>query len=334
LYALGEEAVWRGDFTTKGKKRDDAKMNASCSRSTATACTSQAAILENPFSISYLETIIDRRLRVILPSQQVPPQLLHTAFGYSVLAPGKRLRPTITMLTCFQLGRRDLAALDCACAIEMVHAASLVLDDLPCMDNAERRRGQPTAHRKFGEDIAVLSSVGLLNMAFGVVAAMDDLPPEIRINLVGLLSHAVGSNGLIAGQLMDLKMRSAQSRSLERLNDLKTGALFVAAAEAGAIVAGSNHETLKHVRGFASELGLAFQIADDILDTGAYADQTGKDTGKDVGKPTLLTVLGEDGCRAAYGEHVEQCRQHLAALSATDAPLGKFVEHCLAQVEV
>jgi geranylgeranyl diphosphate synthase type II len=294
----------------------------------------QTTSLEKPISISYLEAIIDRRLRVILPSQQVAPQLLHMAVSYSALAPGKRLRPIITMLTGFHLGREDLAALDCACAIEIIHAASLVLDDLPCMDNSDLRRGQPTAHRKFGEEVAVLSGVGLLNMAFGVVAAMNDLTPEARIRLISLLSDAVGSNGLIAGQLMDLKLRSAQSANLKRLNALKTGALFIAAAEAGAIVADAGSENMEHVRGFASELGLAFQIADDILDTATYAGQTGKDTGKDEGKPTLLTVLGESGSRAAYDEHVDRCRQHLSALSASEAPLGQFVEHCLAQVNV
>lgn len=309
-------------------------MNASSKRNAAPESPPPAELAQSPSSISYLESIIERRLRVILPSQQVAPQFLHMALGYSVLAPGKRLRPVIAMLTCFHLGREDLAALDCACAIEIIHAASLVIDDLPCMDNAELRRGQPTAHRKFGEDVAVLSGVGLLNMAFGVVAAMEDLPADVRIELVSLLSNAVGSNGLIAGQLMDLKMRTAQPGSLARLNALKTGALFVAAAEAGAIVAGASPDKLEHVRGFASQLGLAFQIADDILDAPTYAGQTGKDTGKDVGKPTLLTVLGEAGAHAAYHEHVERCRQHLAALSATDAPLGSFVEHCLAQVDV
>lgn len=310
-------------------------MNASSKRdSAADSARPPAAMTESLSSISYLESIIERRLRVILPSPQVAPQFLHMALGYSVLAPGKRLRPIMTMLTCFHLGREDLAALDCACSIELIHAASLVIDDLPCMDNAELRRGQPTAHRKFGEDVAVLSGVGLLNMAFGIIAAMDDLSAEIRIELVGLLSSAVGSNGLIAGQLMDLKMRTAQAGSLARLNALKTGALFVAAAEAGAIVAGASRNKVEHVRGFASELGLAFQIADDILDTASYAGQTGKDTGKDAGKPTLLTVLGEEGAHSAYHEHVERCRRHLAALSAIDAPLGRFVEHCLAQVDV
>lgn len=309
-------------------------MNASSKRETSADDLLPAGSPDSPSSISYLESIIERRLRVILPSQQVAPQFLHMAFGYSVLSPGKRLRPIITMLTCFHLGRDDLAALDCACAIEIIHAASLVIDDLPCMDNAELRRGQATAHRKFGEDVAVLSGVGLLNMAFGVVAALDDLPAETRIELVSLLSNAVGSNGLIAGQLMDLKMRTAQPGNLARLNALKTGALFVAAAEAGAIVAGACADKIEHVRGFASELGLAFQIADDILDTAPYAGRTGKDTGKDAGKPTLLAILGEEGAHATYHAHVDKCRQHLAALSGTDAPLGRFVEHCLAQVDV
>lgn len=309
-------------------------MSAEFSSSQNDKCQSLETESKSLWSVSHLESIIDRRLRVLLPGEQVAPQILHTAFSYNLLAPGKRLRPLLTLLTSFHFGSRDLVAIDCACAVEMVHAASLILDDLPCMDDAERRRGQSTLHRKFGEDIAVLAGVGLVNMAYGVISTAEGLQAETRSEVASILSSAVGSNGLIGGQIMDLRVRSAQPNDLEKLNALKTGALFVAASEIGAVIAGAPESHLKHIQGFARELGLAFQIADDVLDKPEHAGKTGKDTGKDVGKPTMRTLLGDAGAREAYREHVTRCREHIASISANDAPLGKFVEHCLAQVDV
>ena len=288
------------------------------------------------WSASDLEGIIDRRLRGLVPDQKAAPQLLHKAISYSLLAPGKRWRPMITLLTSFQFGRRDLRALDCACAIEMIHAASLVMDDLPAMDDSAIRRGQPTTFRQFGEDIAVLSSIALLNMAFGVVASSEGVLPEIRVELVQLLSNAVGSNGLVGGQIMDLRLRSdtVGARALEKLNQLKTGALFVAAAEAGARIAGAPEGMLKIVRQFALEFGHAFQIADDVLDGTAHTGLTGKDTGKDFDKPTLARVLGQDGARQLFESHAARCRRCLSEMSGADNPLAEFVEACLARVRL
>jgi geranylgeranyl diphosphate synthase, type II len=288
------------------------------------------------WSASYLTAAIDRRLDALVHNQQQAPHILRSAIGYSVLAPGKRLRPTITLLTSFHFGQRDLLALDCACAIEMVHAASLLMDDLPAMDNAKMRRGQPTTHRKFGEDIAVLSGVALLNLAFGVVASVEGIAAPARAELVRLISNAVGSNGLVGGQVMDLRTRLAgiSVQELEHLNACKTGALFAAAAEAGAVVAGAPDRMLAPVRQFALDLGRAFQIADDVLDGAAHAGRTGKDTGKDTGKPTLASVLGNDGARQLYRTYAARCRQSIADIGAAGAPLGEFVECCLSQVDV
>ena len=299
-------------------------------------CSDVSATEAVYWSPSYLQAVVDRRLRVLVPNVHQPPQLLHQAIAYSLLAPGKRLRPLIVLMTSHHFGRRDLAALDAACAIEMVHAASLIMDDLPAMDDAQERRGKPTAHRQFGEDIAVLSGIALLNMAFGVIASTEAVPHPVRVELVRLLSSSIGSGGLVGGQVMDLRMRSAAVRQaeLERINGLKTGSLFAAAAEAGALVAGASQPSLDSARRFASEFGLAFQIADDVLDGLAHSGRTGKDTGQDAGKPTLLTVIGEDSARMLHRTHLARCRGHLAEIDATDAPLGLFIEQCLAQVRV
>jgi geranylgeranyl diphosphate synthase type II len=252
------------------------------------------------------------------------------AMGYSLLGPGKRIRPLLTMLTSRHCGRRDLAALDTACAIEMVHAASLVMDDLPAMDNARLRRGQPTAHLAHGEDIAILSGIALLNLAYGVLATTAGVTPEVRIALVQLVVGAVGSDGLVGGQVMDLMLRdgSTADHQLVKLNELKTASLLVAAAEAGAIIAGASPAVVAQIRDFALDLGAAFQIADDLLDDPAYARQTGKDTGKDAGKPTLPSRLGREEAKRLLQRHLSSARGHLAKSGTADSPLVSLIDHC------
>jgi geranylgeranyl diphosphate synthase type II len=288
------------------------------------------------WSVSHLEAIIDRRLRILLPDQHAAPHALHQAMSYVLLSPGKRLRPVLTMLMSLHFGRRDLLAVDCACAIEMVHAASLVMDDLPSMDDAMLRRGQPTAHRAFGEDIALLTSISLLNLAYGVVSSSPELGAEVRLEIVRTLFGAVGSNGLVGGQALDLRTRSASTPAadLERINALKTGQLIAAACETGALVAGVPPHLLAPVRAVGMELGLAFQIADDVLDGEAYSGRTGKDTGKDRNKPTLASALGQASAVRRYHEHAARCREALAEIGADRGPLAAYLEQCLTHVEV
>lgn len=248
--------------------------------------------------------------------------------AYNLLAPGKRLRPLLTLLTSFHFGRRDLAALDVACAIEMVHAASLVMDDLPAMDNAAYRRGQPTLHLKFGEDIAILSSVALLNQAFEILAGCSDLSADLRLELIRLVTSAIGPNGLIGGQTMDLNLRTSPSRDddLVKVNNLKTAALFVAAAEAGARVAGVKGSNLNLVRQFALELGAAFQIADDLMDDPSFAGRTGKDTGKDANKPTMLSRNGLEDTRSKLRDHLHAARKCLDQTGSHDRRLRDLID--------
>jgi geranylgeranyl diphosphate synthase, type II len=286
------------------------------------------------WSVDTLRTVVDRRLRLLVPHAQIPPQQLHQAMCYSLLAPGKRLRPVLTLLASFHFGVRDLAALDAACALEMVHAASLIMDDLPAMDNAEMRRGQPTAHRQFGEEIAILAAVALLNQAYGVIGSMALSNDTARADLVRTFARVIGSDGLVGGQVIDLKERDQgmDPRRIEKLNELKTAALFVAAVEAGAIVAGATGDRFAAARIFATHLGLAFQIADDLLDDPAMAGQTGKDTGKDAGKPTVVSVLGPQGARETLDQHLVAARAALLVMSPEPSPLTAFFEASFAQL--
>ncbi|MFM8859842.1 MAG: polyprenyl synthetase family protein, partial [Methylocystis sp.] len=275
-----------------------------------------------------LRLLINDRLSQLLPQGDTDLPMLHTAMSYILLAPGKRLRPLLTILTAQNFGCKVFTALDVACAVEMIHAASLILDDLPSMDNAMVRRGQKTTHRKFGEDIAILSGVGLLNLAFSVLASIKTLSPDILIKLIRLLTNAVGSDGLIGGQVMDLHLRSAltNDEQLTKVNAQKTAVLFTAAAEAGALLAGVKDSELSLVRKFASELGAGFQIADDFLDDIAYSGQTGKDTGKDMDKPTILSKIGRSDARKMMYHHLSAARAYLDKMDGNRQKLSALID--------
>ena len=165
------------------------------------------AVAARKAKIGSFRAQLDARLADLVPASSQP---LGAAMNYAVSTPGKRLRPLLLLLIATQLGQTVDAALDAACAVEMVHAASLVLDDLPCMDDAPLRRGQPSTHARFGEDVAVLTGVALLNQAYDLLARAAHLPPQDRLDMIQALSNAVGLEGLVAGQALDLRERSAR----------------------------------------------------------------------------------------------------------------------------
>lgn len=284
--------------------------------------------IEDEWDIHRLRLLINDRLGELLPQGDSELPMLHAGMSYNLLAPGKRLRPLLTILTAQNFGYNVFTALDVACCVEMIHAASLILDDLPAMDNAVVRRGQQTTHRKFGEDIAILSGVGLLNLAFSVLASNKMLTADIRIELIRLLTNAVGFDGLIGGQVMDLHLRSASTNDhqLSRVNAQKTAVLFTAAAEAGALLAGVKDSQLSLVRKFASELGAGFQIADDFLDDIAYSGQTGKDTGKDMDKPTILSKIGKSDANKMMNHHLNAARAHLSKMGGNSQSLAALID--------
>lgn len=276
--------------------------------------------------IAFLVERIDARLADLLPPMLANQRVLHTAMRDSVLAPGKRLRPLMVLIVAEDLGGSSEAAIDAGCALEMVHAASLILDDLPCMDDAELRRGRPTTHRSHGEDVAVLAAIGILSQAFGTLSRMVDVPAAARAECVAILSDAVGAAGLVAGQFQDLRGGALRPTDISSVNGLKTGSLFSAAASLGAVIAGASPQARRDLEGFAAELGLAFQLLDDFLDLRSDALVLGKDVGQDNGKPTLIALIGEAEAERQIDRHLDAVRRHLTAVFGPQSRLQSLVD--------
>lgn len=273
--------------------------------------------------LAQLRDLVDQTLARLLPDEATAPQRLHAAMRHAVLTPGKRVRPILTLLSAQHLGGSLEAALPGACALEMVHAASLVLDDLPCMDDAPLRRGQPSVHALFGQDVAVLTGVGLLNEAFGIISRAD-LPDGSRVAMTALMSATVGTRGLIGGQHKDLQ--GADEPTLEFLNELhheKTGVLFVAAVDMGALAAGAPTSARRALRRFGLELGLAFQALDDL------EDEDDLENGR--ASVNLLSVMDRDGLRAEAGRRLREAQAALAQGAPELAPIGGYMDLLLSR---
>ena len=219
------------------------------------------------------------------------------SMAYTVRAPSKRVRAVLTLLAAELCGSAPAGAVTAAAAIELVHASSLILDDLPSMDDAPLRRGRKANHLEFGEAIAILAAFGLLNLAYATLARAYDAP--LSAQLSSLLADAVGTEGLIGGQATDLLATDQQIsfQTLERIHRGKTGALFGAAAIAGAIIAGGSPDAVSSLGAYAKNLGLAFQIIDDLLDVEGDPAATGKAVREDAKKTTFVSFSGVAGAR-------------------------------------
>jgi len=234
------------------------------------------------------------------------------SMAYTALAPSKQVRAVLVLL-CAELCRGDAArAVPAAAAIELVHSASLILDDLPSMDDAPLRRGRRANHLEFGEATAILAAFGLLNLAYGTLARSYE--PALSTRMASLLSDAVGPEGLIGGQELDLRAtdRGITFETLERIHRGKTGALFVAAATCGALTAAAPAEPIAALTGYAKNLGLAFQIVDDLLDVAGTTADTGKAVRADARKTTFVSFSGVDGARQLAGELCQTADRALA----------------------
>ncbi len=274
-------------------------------------------------------TRIDDALDRAVPPLGTPPPQLHEAMRYAALAPGKRLRGAVVLATCDLLRGDADAALALAVALELVHASSLALDDLPSMDNATLRRGRPALHQAFGEANAILAAVALLNAAFETVARAETFRPAVRVEMGLRLARAVGADGLVGGQVADLAATGTRLGldGLEYVHSHKTGALFIAAAEIGALAADGKERDLRALHGYAKNLGLAFQITDDLLDYSGSPETTGKDAGMDRDKTTFVDLCGIDGARRLVDELIDTA---VAAL----APFGRRRERLVALAEL
>jgi geranylgeranyl diphosphate synthase type II len=264
---------------------------------------------------------------------ECPPRL-REAMAYSLLAPGKRLRPVLTILACEAVGGTLEAALPAAAAVEMIHCYSLIHDDLPAMDDDDLRRGRPTCHKQFDEATAILAGDALLTLAFEVIAAYG--PPTAIRQMVRVLAEAAGAGGMVGGQMLDLSAGDAVADigSLMRIHRLKTGALFRACVFLGWHSAPDRprpalDQPLERLDEYVAHLGLAFQITDDLLDVQGNAAATGKAVGKDAarGKLTYPGLLGVEESRRRAAEH---CQAAVAAIE----PLGPPGEKLRALVDM
>ena len=280
-----------------------------------------------PEQFEGIRSQIERRLSEISPTAAGTAPRLKQSIRYSLLNGGKRLRPLITVLTAEALGGRAANAIDVACAIEMVHTASLMIDDLPCMDNAHQRRGKSANHIAHGEDITILAAISMISDAFGLISRSPMLSTEMKADLVSSLSNAIGVEGLCAGQERDLREINQNSdvESLSQLQYQKTGALFVVCLEAGARIAGLNQEGLSPLRAFGTHAGLAFQILDDLLDAVGQPSATGKDQGADEGKQTYAAIMSLDEAEARADREISDALAALEPAGINREPFAAFL---------
>lgn len=262
-----------------------------------------------------VDTALDQAISVVYPEK------IYEAMRYSLLAGGKRLRPILCLATCEMAGGTIEMAMPTACALEMIHTMSLIHDDLPAMDNDDYRRGKLTNHKVYGEDTAILAGDGLLAYAFEFVAVNTlNVPAEQVLKVIAKLGRALGAAGLVGGQVVDLESEGKLDVSLETLNFIhnhKTAALLEASVVCGGILAGMQAEDLQRLSCFAQNIGLAFQIIDDILDITATQEQLGKTAGKDLQaqKVTYPSLWGIE-------ESLNQAQQLIAAAIAQLEPFG------------
>ncbi len=282
-----------------------------------------------------LRELVDARLPRLLsagaPGVPDPLDLLPAAAREALTSPGKRVRPALVFLTGDLFGASRQPLLDPACAVEMVHAASLALDDLPCMDDAVARRGRPALHVAHGEDMAILASVTLLARAFGVLAdaalrpgggGQHLLPSTAALDLISRLAEACGLSGLASGQALDLRTpeEKATFDRLEAIHARKTGALFVASAEFGAVLGGAREKELAAVRSYARNVGLAFQIVDDLLER---APGTGKESRR-AATPSFARHVGREGARRLAEDLTAHALEALRPFAKKGRMLAEF----------
>ena len=291
------------------------------------ATTAKHSSLDLKTYLKQQKDLVDRALDLSLPINK--PEKIYEAMRYSLLAGGKRLRPILCLATCELTGGTIEMAMPTACALEMIHTMSLIHDDLPAMDNDDYRRGKLTNHKVYGEDIAILAGDGLLAYAFEYVASQTkNVPPQRVLKVVALLSRALGAAGLVGGQVIDLESEGKSDVSVETLNFIhthKTGALLEASVISGAILTGASDEEVHRLSKYAENIGLAFQIVDDILDITSTQEELGKTAGKDLRsqKATFPSIWGLEESKA-------QAKQLVEAAIAELEPFGDKAEPMVA----
>jgi geranylgeranyl diphosphate synthase type II len=293
---------------------------------------------QNQLAVDFLETCrarVDAELDRCIEQESASGRL-QEAMRYSVLGGGKRIRPALCLAAAKALGQSGDQALVPACAIELIHAYSLIHDDLPAMDDDELRRGRPTTHIAFDEATAILAGDALQALAFGWLAEAPGLPGPTRLAMVQELATASGHRGMVGGQAIDLESvgKTLALTQLETMHRHKTGALIEASVRIGAITAPSvNDQTLASLTRYAKALGLAFQVQDDLLDIEGDTDVIGKPQGSDAArsKPTYPALLGVAGAREHLAALLESAQQSLREFGPEADPLRAMADYVVAR---
>lgn len=278
-----------------------------------------------------VEAALDQSLAVVYPEK------IYESMRYSLMAGGKRLRPILCLATSELVGGTTAMAMPTACALEMIHTMSLIHDDLPAMDNDDYRRGQLTNHKVYGEDVAILAGDGLLAYAFEFIATQtQQVPPDRILQVVAKLGRAVGAAGLVGGQVVDLECEGKPNVTLETLNFIhrhKTGALLEASVLCGAILAGASDSELQRLSRYAQNIGLAFQIVDDVLDITATQEELGKTAGKDLRaqKVTYPSIWGIEESKRQADQLIASAKAELASYGERAYPLMAIADYITAR---
>ena len=287
-----------------------------------------------PTRLASIAQEMEATLGAVLPKPEGHQSVIMAAMRYAALGGGKRLRPLLMIETARMLGYADKGVHIAAAALECLHVYSLVHDDLPCMDDDDLRRGKPTVHKAYDEALAVLAGDGLLTHSFELLTR-DDVHADanIRLALISGLAKAGGTHGMIGGQVIDISVSETDrdEKLITQLQDLKTGALIEYAVNAGATLAGATTEQHKALQNYARDMGLAFQIKDDILDVEGDAEVVGKAVGKDenLGKATFVSILGLEGAREKAAALGIRAKSHLDPFGKTAQTLCDTVDFVL-----
>ena len=281
---------------------------------------------------------VDRFLESVVPAQHVPPAALHQAMRYSLFAGGKRVRPILAIAAAEAIGDPPGAILPVASSLELIHTYSLIHDDLPAMDNDDYRRGKPTNHKVYGEALAILAGDALLTLAFEVCARselMDGLDAAGQVRVLHELAVGSGHRGMVGGQVLDIQAENQDIDlpALQTIHMHKTGMLIRAAVRMGAIVSSADAGQLQQLTAYAEDVGLAFQIADDVLNVTGTREELGKDAMTDAqrGKKTYPTFYGVEGARALAEECVKRATGRLETFDARADALRGIAEYITAR---
>jgi len=277
---------------------------------------------------------VNKTIEHLLPDTDLPEAPLYDAMRYGVLNGGKRLRPFLVMQSAKMFNVDSICAKRVAAAVELLHCYSLIHDDLPAMDDANKRRGKPSLHKQYDEATAILAGDALLTIAFEILSSEEThADPRVRIELIKALSRAAGGHGMVGGQMLDMigEKENFDVGTISRMQRMKTGMLMAFACEAGAILGKTDESQRKALRNYAFDLGLAFQVTDDILDVESDSETLGKDTGKDsdAGKSTFVSTMGKDAARSRAEMLAAQSKRHLNVFGQRAKILCELADYVL-----